>query len=99
MAELEKHTVVVKVYNQDLRLRTTEPPDYVREIARYVDAKIFEIVDSTGSTSSSKSVILAALNIADELFRERETHRKLIEQLEQGSKAIEEKLSEIDIET
>jgi len=99
MTENEKNTVIVKIYNQELKLRTTESPDYVREVARYVDAKIYEVVDSSAGIPSSKLIILAALNIADELFKEKEKLENLTRKLEEHSKIIAEKISEIEVET
>ncbi|MCD6595412.1 cell division protein ZapA [bacterium] len=99
MTENEKNTIIVKIFNQELKLRTNEPSDYVREVARYVDAKIYEIIDSSGGVSSSKSIILATLNIADELFKEKEKLENLMQKLEERSKIIAENISEIEIET
>ncbi|RKZ33325.1 cell division protein ZapA [bacterium] len=96
MSDSEKNTVAVKIFNQELKIRTTEPPDYVREVARYVDAKIYEIVDSSGGISTSKTIILAALNIADELFKEREKLDEIMRELQQHSEVIAERLSEIE---
>ena len=96
MAESEKKAIPVKIFNQELRIRTDEPPEYVREVARYLDAKIFEVVNNISAASPTKAVILAALNITDELFREREQLKKLSENLESQSQALQQKLAEID---
>ncbi|MFQ5706172.1 MAG: cell division protein ZapA [bacterium] len=46
--------------------------EYIQKVAEYVDQKMREIDQNTQSKSSLKVAILAALNITDELFRERE---------------------------
>lgn len=45
---------------------------YYHSLAQYVEEKMKEIQDTTNIVSSQKIAVLSALNIADELFRERE---------------------------
>jgi len=45
--------------------------EYIIRVAEYVDQKMREVDQSTGAKSSLKVAILAALNIADELFQAR----------------------------
>ena len=45
---------------------------YYNSLARYVEDKMKEIQQSTNIVSSQKIAVLAALNVADELFREKE---------------------------
>jgi len=96
MSESDKIAVPVKIFNQELRIRTDESPEYVREVARYVDAKIYEVVNSASATSPTKAVMLAALNITDELFREREKLRQLSEKVQQQSELLQKKIAEIE---
>lgn len=96
MADSEKITIPVKIFNQELRIRTDESPEYVREVARYLDAKIYEVVNSASASSPTKAVILAALNITDELFRERNAMQSLSEKLKQQSELLQQKLADIE---
>ena len=96
MSESEKIAVPVRVFNQELRIRTDESPEYVREVARYVDTKIYEVVNSASATSPTKAVMLAALNITDELFREREKLRQLSEKVQQQSELLQKRIAEIE---
>ncbi len=98
MADSKRTIVSVKIYNQELKIRTDEPPEYVRDVARYVDSKIYEVVDNVPGISSTKALILAAMNIADELFKQREEHQKLVRQLQERSEQLAQKLSEITSE-
>ncbi len=45
---------------------------YYHSLARFVEAKMKEVQDAAHVVSTQKIAVLAALNIADELFRERE---------------------------
>lgn len=55
--------------------------EYIRQVAEYVDKKMREIDESTQSKSSLKVAILAALNIADELFHEKDEKETLLSKL------------------
>jgi cell division protein ZapA len=59
----------VKIYGEAYPLRTGEDEAYATEVARYVDEKMHEVAASGKVVSTTKIAVLAALNIADELFR------------------------------
>lgn len=46
---------------------------YYNSLARFVEDKMREIQNATHIVSSQKIAVLAALNIADELFQEKDT--------------------------
>lgn len=64
--------VNVRIYGEHYPLRTAEPPARLEELARYVDARMREVAASGKVVVTSKIAVLAALYIADELFRLRE---------------------------
>jgi cell division protein ZapA len=65
--------LTVKIYGENYPLRTSEPASRLEELARYVDARMREVAASGKVVVTSKIAVLAALHIADELFRLRET--------------------------
>ena len=67
--------VPVVIMGQTYKVRAEEDVAYIEELARFVDTKMRTIADATGSSESLKVAILAALNIADELFRAEERER------------------------
>ena len=50
-------------------IRSSLDPEYVARLATYVDEKMRAAADTTPSGDSLRLAVLAALNIADELFR------------------------------
>jgi len=64
--------VTVRIYGENYPLKTGEPADRLEELARYVDARMREVAASGRVVVTSKIAVLAALHIADELFRLRE---------------------------
>ena len=66
MDHQQSHLVQVEIYGQSYNLRGEGEPDYIRDLATYVDRKMREVSDATATVDSLKVAILAALNIADE---------------------------------
>jgi len=65
----EGRVIPVEIYGQRYPIRSTLDPDYVARLASYVDQKVRAAADSTPTSDSLRLAVLAALNIADELFR------------------------------
>ncbi len=63
--------VQVHILGQQLPLRTEADPSYAVELAEFVDQRMREVTKMLPVASVSKGAILASLNIADELFKER----------------------------
>ena len=87
----------VEVFGQRLGLRAEGDAARLQELARFVDTRMREVADRTSSVDTVKIALLAALNIADELFEERDSdqdvrHRKLEEQAQRLVLKLEEVL-------
>jgi cell division protein ZapA len=67
--------VSVEICGQRYPIRSTLDAGYVNRLAAYVDEKIRAAGESTSSGDGQRLAVLAALNIADELFRCRESNR------------------------
>lgn len=80
--------VEVTIGNAHYTIRTDADEAYIQSIARYVNGKIEEIQKKTKSVSTLNVVILAALNTADDLFREKDKNRKSVERIEDQSRAL-----------
>jgi len=65
--------VPVDIHGQRYPIRSGLDPAYVARLATYVDEKMHAAADSTPTGDSLRLAVLAALNIADELFRCRDT--------------------------
>ena len=64
--------VPVEIHGQRYPIRSSLDPEYVARLATYVDEKMRAVSDSTPTSDAVRLAVLAALNIADELFRCRE---------------------------
>ena len=68
----------VEIYDQVYHLRAEEDEAYMAELARFVDEKMRAAAEATHTVDSLRVAVLAALNIADELFTLR-AHQEEIE--------------------
>lgn len=65
--------VELTLLGQTLSVRTEASPDYIRSLAKFVEKRV-ESLRKAGVQDSTKALLLAALDITDELFRAREEH-------------------------
>lgn len=82
----EKKAVTVTIYGNEYTLKGEADPQYILELAKFVDAKMNEI-GKKSSAPAAKVAILASMNIADELHRLEKSkveNLKLIETLEKS---------------
>ena len=60
-------SVRVEIYDQSYHLRGSDP-EYISELAAYVDTKMRLISQQAATVDSLRVAVLAALNIADEFL-------------------------------
>ena len=87
--------VEIKVFGQTYTVKTDAEEDYIQEVAKYVNEKMDEVLKKTKSVSTLNVAILTALNIADDLLREKEKRVALLREVDAKSRDLGEK---IDIE-
>ena len=90
-----KNVVQVQILGQQLPLRTEADPSYTMELAEFVDTKMREVTKMLPVASVSKVAILASLNIADELFKERATKQRVGTDVLDRAEALSRRLDEI----
>lgn len=77
-------SVEVYILGQRYTIKGDAPEEHIKKLAAYVDKKLKEVFNSSPNITPVKASILAALDIADELFR-------LKNEQEEMTKYIEEK--------
>ena len=84
-----KNKITVSIADQEYTLVATEDEGYMQKVAQHVDAKVQEVLDGA-KVSMVDGAVLAALNVADEYFKEVEAaenlRRQLKEYLEEATK-------------
>jgi cell division protein ZapA (FtsZ GTPase activity inhibitor) len=95
MKSTEEH-ISFKLLGENFTVKSDVPREYFLSLVEYLDKKLREVKEKLPNLSNIKVVIFAALDIADELFRKKESHLdkdalKLITELSESLEAaIEE---------
>lgn len=90
----EGNVLKVNIFGTEYPVKGTIDVEYIRQVADYVDSKMHDVEKNTSAKSSLKVAILAAINIADELFREREEKRGLVRSLEEKINRLSQLINE-----
>jgi cell division protein ZapA len=67
----------IEIYDQMYNVNGEQDEEYLKELAAYVDGKMRTIAESTHMVDSLKVAVLAALNIADEMFTMRQKQQQI----------------------
>ena len=93
----EPNTQSVTIFGSEYKIRGADP-DYIQVVAAYVDGKMRELEQRLPAGSQTKLAIHASLNIADELFRERDERTRrdndLRDRAKEWARILSESLSE-----
>jgi cell division protein ZapA len=76
-------SVKVEIYNQSYNIRGNGDPEYIVQLADFVDRRMRDVAAATLTVDSLKVAILAALHIADELHQLKKRHEQMDSQLAQ----------------
>ena len=77
-----ENRVTVSICDEEYTLVAEEAPSYMQKVGGYVDEKLTEMMNVT-HIGRADAAVLTAVNIADELFKEREVSEGLRSQLKQ----------------
>jgi len=80
--EQQKKTVRVAIFGEEYPLRGNADTEYMMKVAEYVDRSMRAVSEKAGHLSTAKVAVLAAINIADELFQERSDSQKRLSDVE-----------------
>jgi cell division protein ZapA len=92
---MNDQVVPVEIHGQRYSIRTSLDPEYVAQLAVYVEEKMRAASDSAAPTDSLRLAVLAALNIADELFRCQDTAGARDDRLAERAGEIERLLDSV----
>jgi cell division protein ZapA len=87
--------IPVEIHGQRYPIRSSLDPEYVARLASYVDEKMRAAGEATPSSDSLRLAVLAALNIADELFRCRDATNARDGQLAERAGELERLLDRV----
>jgi cell division protein ZapA len=70
-------TIQVEIFGQKYSLKGGADADYIRELAGLVDSRMKDVQKGMGTADGYRIAILAALNLADELYRARSQQKTM----------------------
>jgi len=88
----KERSVEIKVFGQTYAVKTDAEEGHIQEVARYVNEKMDEVLKKTRSVSTLNVAILTALNIADDLLKEKENRAAILREIEVRSKDLADKI-------
>jgi cell division protein ZapA len=89
-----KKALDVEILGQKITISSDAEEDYMLKVAGYVDGKMQDLLRASKPAAKNSVAMLAALNIADEYHRLKETHEAIVNRLDQLSKKISLTLTE-----
>ena len=93
----DSHNMVrVTIYGNEYTVRAVANPEYIKEVAAYVDERMRETeLNLPGQVSPSRIAILAAMSITDELLMERRKRTQALDEIEKRAGDISVMVDEV----
>lgn len=77
----KRHVAKVSIVGEEYTIRSDTTPEHTRAVAAYLDREIRKVLSANALIETHKAAILAAMQITDELFRERTSARVVEDEL------------------
>ncbi len=78
----DRRTFSVQIFGKSYPLRGDANPEYTQKLAQYVEEQMKKVAAQSSAVDTQKIAVLAALNIANELFQEREKEAEMNDRTE-----------------
>ena len=89
-----KKALDVEILGQKFTISSDAEEGYMLKVAGYVDGKMQELMAASKPVAKTNVAMLAALNIADEFHRLKDSHEAVLNRLDELSKKISTTLTE-----
>ncbi len=91
-----REQVEVEVAGRSYRLRADDEGADLSRVAEFVNARIQEVRNAIPGISTERAAILAALNVGDELLREREAVARAVDTVRERLRDIERRTAGVE---
>ncbi len=81
-------SVEVYILGQKYSIKGDAPEEYIKKLASYVNEKLQEVHSSSPNITPLKTSILAAITIADELYKARIEQERLTKYIEEKTDVL-----------
>jgi cell division protein ZapA len=86
----------VDICGHSLAIRSDRDPEFVEDLAAFLDAKVRELREAAPTAPFEKILMLASLTVAEELFETREELGELQGQLRERTSAMLEMIDSVE---
>ncbi len=94
MGETAKNVYEVHVAGLPLKLRSSHDPQTVSELVKIVDQKVKEAMSANATVSFQNALVLAALNVSEELMLLKQTLAGELSRVEDRTRQILDRIEE-----
>lgn len=84
VSNTQKKRVQVEIFGDSYIIKGSDEDEHILQVADYVDIKMNMIAQRNPHLSIKQTAVLAALNIADELYKLQEDYDKILQILEEA---------------
>lgn len=92
-------STTVEIFGNVYRIKGDADPEYIQKLSKYLDAQMREVAKGSPTISLPQVAILAAMNIADELYKARSDNSKKYSDIEEKAtrmiKLIDDELGKV----
>ena len=96
---MAENKIKVTIYGNEYTITSDADPEHILRIAKYVDQQMKRTSSIVSFSSNTKIAILTALNIADELYREKLQNRHTASDLNERIGMMVKSLDDILVKT
>ena len=89
-----ENRITISICDEEYTFVAEEAPSYMQKVGSYVNDKMSELLDAA-KVGRTDAAVLTAVNITDELFKEREAGDALRRQVKQSKNEVSELKREI----
>lgn len=90
----ESRVTTVEIFGREYKIKGVADQTYIQRVAGYVDEKMREVASAATAAATDRVAILAALNIADELFQARQQQSTEWQDVERKTESLISMLDE-----
>ncbi len=78
--------VKVKINGEDYYIKGTVSEEYIKQVAQYVDRKMYNLEKNNPKLSRTHLAVLTAINITDELFKLKQEYDEFLTAFDRDTK-------------
>lgn len=88
--------IQIEIRGQKMTIRSDRDATFVRNLARYIDHKAEELQNAAPSAPIDKLMMLASMNVAEELFEAREELHRMRVQLKETTETLVDLITQVE---